>query len=188
VSQVRLLLITGSTRRHSTNTAALEAAREILGEQADLYADLGELPAFNPDDDHEPLPAAVVALRAAIAAADAVVFCTPEYAGTLPGTLKNLLDWTVGGAEMYGKPATWINVAGPGRGEGADATLATVLGYVGAEILESRGMRVPVARDAVGADGQIGDADTSRRIGDAFAAIAEEVRLSRDPRAPGPPS
>src|SRR3954463_3801520 len=164
-SPTRLLLVTGRTRRHSTNTAALATAHELLADEAVLYADLAALPAFNPDDDHEPLPPAVIALRSAIAAADAVVFCTPEYAGTLPGSLKNLLDWTVGGAEMYGKPATWINVAGPGRGEGADATLATVLGYVGAEILESRGMRVPVARDAVGADGRIADADTARRIG-----------------------
>jgi chromate reductase len=83
-------------------------------------------------------PASVVALRAAIAKADAVVFCTPEYAGTLPGTFKNLLDWTVGGGELYGKPVAWVNVAGPGRGTGADATLATVLGYVGARILSRR--------------------------------------------------
>src|SRR5512144_1382318 len=127
---VRLLLVSGSTRFGSTNGAALRTAREILGEEsAVLYEGLAELPAFNPDDDHDPLPEAVVALRAQIAGADAVVFCTPEYAGTLPGSFKNLLDWTVGGAEMYGKPATWINVAAPGRGLGADATLATVLGY-----------------------------------------------------------
>ena len=50
-------------------------------------------------------------LRQEIAAADAVLFCTPEYAGTLPGSFKNLLDWTVGGGEIYGKPAVWINPA-----------------------------------------------------------------------------
>lgn len=99
---------------------------------ATVYDGLAELPAFNPDEDREPLPGAVVALRAAIAAADAVIFCTPEYAGTLPGSCKNLLDWTVGGSEMYGKTVSWMNVAPPGRGNGVDATLATVLGYIGA--------------------------------------------------------
>jgi NAD(P)H-dependent FMN reductase len=57
-----------------------------------VYEALAELPAFNADDDHEPLPPAVVSLRSAIAECDAVVFCTPEYAGTLPGSFKHLLD------------------------------------------------------------------------------------------------
>lgn len=62
--------------------------------------DLAALPHFNPDDDRDPLPAAVRVLRTAIADVDAVLFCTPEYAGTLPGSFKNLLDWTVGGTEL----------------------------------------------------------------------------------------
>ena len=57
------------------------------------------------------------ALRAALAAADGVLFCTPEYAGALPGSFKNLLDWTVGGGEMYGQPVAWIYVAADGRRE-----------------------------------------------------------------------
>jgi chromate reductase len=172
----QLLLITGSTRRGSTNSAALHTARDILGEEtAVVYEALGELPAFNPDDDYEPLPPPVVSLRSAIAECDAVVFCTPEYAGTLPGSFKNLLDWTVGGSEIYGKPATWINVADAGRGEGADATLRIVLGYVGAAILDSSGIRVPVSRDAVGTDGLISDETTRSELADALATILAEV-------------
>jgi NAD(P)H-dependent FMN reductase len=119
-----------------------------------------------------------VALRNEIAHADAVVFCTPAYAGTLPGAFKNLLDWTVGGVELSGKPATWINVAAPGRGTGAEATLATVVGYVGATILKSSGVRVPVARDAIDAidaDGVVADAAVRERLADAFAAIVAEL-------------
>ena len=71
-----------------------------------------DLPHFNPDDDHDPLPHAVADLRARIGAADAVLICTPEYAGALPGTFKNLLDWSVGGPEMYGKPVAWVNASG----------------------------------------------------------------------------
>ncbi|MGH4015240.1 MAG: NADPH-dependent FMN reductase [Pseudonocardiaceae bacterium] len=91
-----------------------------------------DLPAFNPDDDHEPLHPAVADLRRQIAA-DALLFCTPEYAGALPGSFKNLLDWTVGGSEIYGKPVCWINassVAAPTGGADAHASLAKVLGYV----------------------------------------------------------
>jgi len=83
--------------------------------------------------------------RCAIASADAVLFCTPEYAGTLPGSLKNLLDWTVGGTELTDKPVAWVKVAADQRrGEGAHSTLATALGYVPDE---GRGRRVPPRAD-----------------------------------------
>ena len=103
---------------------------------AGLYGGLSALPAFNPDHDGADLPPAAAGLRREIAAADAVMFCTPEYAGTLPGSFKNLLDWTVGGGELDGKPVAWLNVANQGRGGGAQATLETVLGYVGAKVVE----------------------------------------------------
>jgi chromate reductase, NAD(P)H dehydrogenase (quinone) len=178
---MQLLLVTGSTRHGSTNGAALRTAAELLHGTAEavVFEALGGLPPFNPDDDHDPLPAPVAELRREIAAADAVVFCTPEYAGTLPGTLKNLLDWTVGGGEMDGKPATWINVAGPGRGTGADATLAMVLGYVAASILPSSGVRVPVPHAAVAEDGLIADAATRERLAQALTTILAELHQTR---------
>jgi chromate reductase len=82
-----------------------------------------------------------------------VLFCTPEYAGTLPGSFKNLLDWTVGGGQLYGKPVAWINVAA----QGAQDALASVLGYVGAVIVEAACRRIPVDRAAVSQDGTISD-------------------------------
>ena len=108
----RVLLISGSTRNGSANTAALITAAALApaGVTPVSYGGLAGLPAFNPDDDGDRLPPAVVALRREIGAAAAVLFCTPEYAGTLPGSLKNLLDWTVGGGEMDGsRPpgSTW---------------------------------------------------------------------------------
>src|SRR5690242_3748849 len=111
-SDLRILLVSGSTRAASTNTAALRAVHDMDDEHVAtvLYEGLADLPAFNPDDDGDPLPPAVSHLRAQIAAADGVVFCTPEYAGALPGSFKNLLDWTVGGTEMYHKPVTWVTV------------------------------------------------------------------------------
>ena len=122
-----------------------------------MYDGLASLPAFNPDDDGDRVPREVAELREEITAADAVLFCTPEYAGTLPGSFKNLLDWTVGGGQLYGKPAAWINVAAPGRGQGAQDALASVLGYVGAFIVEAACRRIPVDRAAVSQDGTISD-------------------------------
>jgi len=174
---MRLLLVSGSTRRGSTNGAALRAARELVpaGTETALHERLGELPQFDPDADHDPLPPLITELRAEITRADVLVFCTPEYAGTLPGTFKNLLDWTVGGGEMDGKPATWINVAGPGRGTGADAALATVLGYVNATVLPSSATRVPVARDTVGGDGLIHDQATREALAAAVRSTVTEL-------------
>lgn len=80
-----------------------------------MYDGLAALPHFNPDDDADPLPVPVAALRAAIAEATAILICTPEYAGTLPGSFKNLLDWTVGGTEICDKPVAFVNAAAPGR-------------------------------------------------------------------------
>ena len=154
-----ILLVSGSTRGGSANTAALRTMQAVAPRPvtAELYGGLSELPAFNPDDDREPLPAAAAQLRQAITRADAVVFCTPEYAGSLPGSFKNLLDWTVGGGEMYGKPVAWINVAAPGRGAGAQESLASVLGYVGAAVIEKACRRITLPRQAIGADGLVGD-------------------------------
>jgi chromate reductase, NAD(P)H dehydrogenase (quinone) len=141
------------------NTAALATAARIApdGVTAVRYDGLAGLPAFNPDHDGGDLPDAAAELRRDIAAADAVLFCTPEYAGSLPGSLKNLLDWTVGGGELYGKPAAFINVAAGGRGKGAQDTLRLVLGYVGADIVETACREIPLERPAIEADGTIAD-------------------------------
>jgi chromate reductase, NAD(P)H dehydrogenase (quinone) len=174
---VRILLVSGSTRRGSTNTAALRAALAAVAGRvpARLYEDLAALPAFNPDDDHQPLPPAVAALREQIDAADGVLFCTPEYAGALPGSFKNLLDWTVGGGEMYGKPVAWINVAPEGRGENASASLATVLGYLGTNIVEAACRRVFVPRESLGADGVISEPAVSAGIAELVRTFVEHV-------------
>lgn len=164
---VRVLLLCGSVREGSSNEAMLRLAEEVAREAAGdaystvFYRGLGALPHFNPDLDTDPLPAEVAELRNAIADADAVLICTPEYAGTLPGSFKNLLDWTVGGTEICDKPTGWINAANPGRGEGAIATLRTVLEYTGATIVEDACVRIALA-----------DSDARERIQAVLKALA----------------
>jgi chromate reductase len=171
---LRILLISGSTRHGSGNTAALRTVQAIApdGITAEMYEGLAALPAFSPDEDQQP-PGPAAELRARIAAAGALLFCTPEYAGTLPGSLKNLLDWTVGGGEIYGKPVGWVNVAVGGRGTGAEEHLAMVLRYVGAVAVERACVRVPVPRDAVGPDGIIADPAIRAALLSAVMALAD---------------
>jgi chromate reductase len=153
-----VLLICGSTRSGSSNRALLDTAAAIApsGISTSTFYALGAMPQFNPDDDHDPLPATVTQLRQAIDKADAILVCTPEYAGALPGAMKNLLDWTVGGIETTDKPCGWINSSATG-GAGAHAELGIVLGYTGARVVEQACLRLPVGRSQIGADGLISD-------------------------------
>jgi chromate reductase len=181
---VRILLVSGSMRSGSSNAAVLRTVAAIApaGVETDLYERLAALPHFNPDDDFDPLPAAVVDMRAGIAAADALVFCTPEYAGALPGSFKNLLDWSVGGGEIYEKPVAWINAsshAAPTGGANAHDSLRIVLGYTGADIVEEACVRIPIARAMVGDDGLIADGDVRRGLVEALAAVVAHVRARR---------
>lgn len=169
-----ILLLSGSLRAGSTNDAVLRTAQVVapsLKVRAVMYDGLAELPHFNPDDDIEPLPAPVAGLRAAVDRAAGILICTPEYAGTLPGSFKNLLDWTVGGTEIGDKPVAWVNAAAPGRGQGAEATLRAVLGYTGAGIVESACVKIPVDRGTVGEGGLVNDLEVRRQLGELMGLL-----------------
>lgn len=151
----RVLLISGSLRAGSTNSAAIRAADDVDTIRTEIYDDLGSLPHFDPDIEAGRLPEVVARLRQAISDSTAVLICTPEYAGSLPGSFKNLLDWTVGDNDIVGKPVAWINVsASATKAAGAHVTLRTVLEYTGANIVDAACQHIPVSRadlDATGA-------------------------------------
>jgi NAD(P)H-dependent FMN reductase len=134
----RVLCLSGSLRRISTNTAALQAARQLAPAGLDLilYQGLATLPLFNPDDEVEPLPASVRALRAAVGSSDALLVACPEYAHGVPGAFKNLLDWLVGSLEFPGKPVALLNASGRGSHHAQDA-LREILSTMSARLLES---------------------------------------------------
>jgi chromate reductase len=192
VEDIRILLISGSTRRGSTNTAWLRTAQLVAppGVTTRWFARLSDLPHFNPDDDPgenaaagtPPLHRSVAELRQEIGAAHAVLMCTPEYAGALPGSFKNLLDWSVGGVEMYRKPTAWVNVSSSPTGAAdAHASLAKVLGYLHADVVAAACVHIPVARGDVGPDGLIVDDGIRRRTTGVLATLTGYVR-QRDVR------
>jgi NAD(P)H-dependent FMN reductase len=187
---VRVLLVSGSLRDQSTNRAVIRSAatHAPIGIDAFAYDGLGALPHFNPDDDHDPLPTAVEQLRISIRAADAICFCTPEYAGALPGSFKNLLDWTIGDDQpgsIYEKPVAWINASPRGAVDAHDS-LRKVLGYAHADIVEDAIVHVGVTSATVDADGLIGDDDVLTGIVTALTRLASHVREQREQPAPRP--
>ncbi len=177
MSPCHVLLISGSLRAGSTNSAALLTATRLAidGITAELYEGMGSLPAYNPDDDVEPLNPQVARLRVTLDAADAVLFCTPEYAGALPGSFKNLLDWTVGGG-TYNKPVAWINVsAGTGAVDAHDS-LRKVLERTGTDLVPAACARIPVTRSDVGEDGTIAEPVIRAGVGNSLRALCGHVR------------
>jgi NAD(P)H-dependent FMN reductase len=165
-------MISGSLRRGSVNSAVLKTARALAAPPviAHFYERLGDLPHFNPDDDREPLAEAVAHLRAEFAACDAVLFSTPEYAGALPGSFKNLLDWTVGQDNNH-KPVGWIN-ASMGGAKGTYEQLRTVLTYANADVVADACAEIPVPRNAIDGDGLVAGAGLRQAISSVLEALA----------------
>ena len=154
---MRILGLSGSLRRGSHNTRLLRGAGSLLPDGVELvvFDRLGEIPLFNQDDEQAP-PAAVIALKEAIAATDGVLVATPEYNHSIPGVLKNALDWAsrpVAETPLRGKPAAVIGASTSLFGAvWAQAETRKVLGATGARVID-RELPVPQAEDALGADG-----------------------------------
>ncbi len=185
---VRVLLISGSNRDGSTNTAVLRTAAASAPAEIEtaLLEGLGELPLFNPDDDSEGhnVDPAVQAMRSQVARADAILICTPEYAGALPALLKNALEWTIGDAGTYGKPVAWINASGPAAPTGAaDAheSLAKVLAYAGAQVVDEACARIPINRTMVNEEGLVSDPQSSAQIAAALERLAGYAAGTKQP-------
>jgi NAD(P)H-dependent FMN reductase len=179
ISTPQILLISGSLRRQSTNTALLRTAQAVARARVVtvLYDELGDLPHFNPDDDVVPVDPVVARLRAAIHTADAVLFSTPEYAGALPGSFKNLLDWTIGDdhvRSMYQKPVAWI-VASLRGADNAYDSLRTVLGFAHAVIVEAACSHIPVTTAMIDDDDLIGDLAVRGKLTDTLNALAASI-------------
>ena len=102
---MRILAVSGSLQARSSNRAILRTARRVGAPDVEVVGSIsvGDAPPFNPDLDRGTAPEPVEELRHQVAAADAVLFASPEYAHSLPGSLKNALDWLVGSGELYGK-------------------------------------------------------------------------------------
>jgi len=179
---VKVVAISGSTRRQSFNTSLLRTAAEVAPDDVELvlWDGLKELPHYDEDDDGTP-HAAVDGLRSAIEDADGILFATPEYNSSIPGSLKNALDWAsrpLATNVFRNKP---VAVIGSSQGMfgavWAQAELRKVLAAMGARVAE---VELPVGRahEKIGADGVVHDGETREQLRDAVGSLvaAAEAR------------
>ena len=178
---MRVLGISGSLRRDSYNTALLRAAAERLPAGVELveYEGLREIPTYDADlEEDQNAPAAVAELREAVRSADAVLVVTPEYNHSLPGQLKNALDWIsrpAGQSALNGKPAAAIGAStGMFGAVWAQAEARKVLGALGGRVVEAE---LPVPRAAAQFhDGELElSVEQSERLGEILRQLLAEV-------------
>jgi len=175
---MRVLAISGSLRRDSHNRRLLRAAADLLPSGAELveFDGLKALPHFDEDDEHDPGPA-VAALREAIAAADAVLFATPEYNSSIPGVLKNAVDWAsrpFAETVLRNKPVAVIGAStGMFGAVWAQAELRKVLAAAGARVVD-RELPVATAHEAFGEDGRLVEPDHHNELASILAELVDE--------------
>jgi chromate reductase len=176
---MRVLAISGSLRAASHNTALLRHAAERApeGVEVELYDELESLPPYNEDRDTDTPPAAVAAMRDRVAAADALLISTPEYNGTIPGQLKQLVDWASRPygppAALYGKPVAVIGASATDYGAvWAQDHLRKALGIAGARVVD---MDLPVGRaDEKFQDGRLTDDEIVDRLDEVLGALRNQ--------------
>ena len=178
---MKVLGISGSLRRDSHNTALLRAAAELLpdGVELELWDGLKAVPPYDEDDDVEPAPEAVAELRDAIAGADAVLFATPEYNHSIPGQLKNALDWA--SRPLATNPLRNKPVAVVGASTGAfgavwsQAELRKVLAAAGARVVEGDAA-VGHAQTKFDEGGRLADEDLREQLAEVVDALLTVAR------------
>jgi NAD(P)H-dependent FMN reductase len=112
-----ILAISGSTRQFSSNLILINCIAQLYSSKVNvkIFEGLSEIPHFNPDLDNENAPKTISTLRRQLREADGVLICTPEYAMGVPGTLKNMIDWTVSSMELSHKPVALITASTSGQ-------------------------------------------------------------------------
>jgi chromate reductase len=187
---MRVLLISGSLRRGSHNQALLRAAARELPPAivVDQLAGIGDLPAYDEDLDGERVPELVAALRAAIARADAALVATPEYNGSIPGSLKNAIDWASRpwpDNALRDKPVCVIGAStGLFGAVWAQADLRKVLDICGARVLPAE-VAVSQAHEAFDGVGRLRDPELAAALRAAVRELLHHAGAERV--APAPP-
>ncbi|MGR8961654.1 NADPH-dependent FMN reductase [Rhizobium leguminosarum] len=143
---MKILAISGSARLNSTNTAMLRAIRAIAPSdiEVSIFDGVGRLPVFSPDLEGESLPEAVRDFIDVIAKSDGVIIASPEYVRSIPGGLKNAIDWLVSGDEIVHKPIALLHASH--RGDDMLAGLRTVLATITDRFAEDIFLRLPLMK------------------------------------------
>jgi chromate reductase, NAD(P)H dehydrogenase (quinone) len=174
-----ILGVSGSLRGGSYNAKLLRAAGELLLDEVDfeIWDGLKAVPPFDEDDEADP-PAGVPELRDVVARADAVLFATPEYNGSVPGQLKNAIDWAsrpVRTAVLRGKPVAVVGAStGMFGAVWSQAELRKILAAAGARVIEGE-VAVGYAKTRFDEQGRLIDDDVRAQLAEVLYSVVEEL-------------
>ncbi len=178
IKHKKIVAISGSIREGSSNTNILKALATFIPEGIDycIYPGIKELPHFNPDIDGTEPPAVVANFRKTLAESHALIICTPEYAKSVPGVLKNALDWLVSSGELYKKPVAVItaspSVAG---GDKAHESLLLTLGMLDTIIVEHGSLLVPSVGIKFNDNATVKDESTKQALINLIDSVVAEI-------------
>ena len=180
---IRILGISGSLRRSSHNAGLLRAARELLPDGMTMTTfDIGQLPHYNADLDGDKAPESVRAFKRALAEADGLLFVTPEYNYSVPGVLKNAIDWasrTAKDSPLNGKPVAMMGAGGVMGTVRAQAHLRQILLFNGTLQLAKPEVYIQRSWEKFDADGTLTDEASRtlvRQLLEQFAGWIKRVR------------
>lgn len=169
----KLLAISGSTRSNSSNESILKVIANFYPETVEvvIYNGITNLPYFNPDDDKENVAQSVIDFRKQIETADGIIICTPEYVFSLPGVLKNALEWAVSTTIFYEKPVAVIVASA--LGEKTFESLILIMNTLGAKIPERGKLLIQGARAKLNAEAKITDELTLQSLTQLMKALID---------------
>jgi chromate reductase, NAD(P)H dehydrogenase (quinone) len=182
---MKVLAISGSLRRESHNATLLRAAEELLPPSVDfeVFEALKAVEPYDHDDDHGRGPTGVRRLRAAIESADAVLIATPEYNSSVPGQLKNAVDWAsrpLGENALWGKPTAVVGASTGSFGAvWAQAELRKTLAASGARLVD-KDLPIGHAQEAFTDDGRLKDQDQRERYTEILGELVSLAEQSNE--------
>lgn len=183
MNKIQILGIVGSLRKDSFNHFALKAAQQLVPDWAVLsLIDLHGIPCFNQDGEKKP-PLAVVEFRRRILAADAILFATPEYNYSVPGVLKNAIDWAsrpYGESVWLGKPAAVMGASLGGLGTArAQYHLRQILVALDMAVVNQPEVMIGNAAQRFDTDGRLTDEPTRQFIKKLLGALVQLVKIGK---------
>ena len=175
MNKKKILAISGSTRKTSSNLTILQAISQLYKNtlEVDIYDKIDTLPHFNPDLTNGQLPLAVQEFQTLIAEADGIIICTPEYVFSLPGSLKNAIEWNVATTLFSGKPLAFIVAAA--SGEKAFESLDLILTTIEARLGNKSRLLIKGAKGKTGEEGEITDKEMKQAIETLVSSLVETI-------------
>jgi chromate reductase len=176
MSRKKVLAICGSTRAQSANLSIIQHLADSISNELEIqmYGELSMLPHFNPDLDREGPPQIVRELRTKISDADGVLICAPEYVFSLPGALKNAIEWCVSTTVFSEKPVALITASA--SGVKAHESLQLIMKTVGADLRPETQLLIQGAKGKVDSEGNIIDAVTAEQLKELGAAFVFQLK------------